>query len=175
MHPKSHDPASDKQNIQMKQKISDECDQLLKELEMDMKTMNTLNNNLVRNFKKNTSFSDSTVPSTQSHHANSALPCGRVRPTTNPLCNVKKLSNYSKQVFYINKVKMVELNDVHMTNDGNQKMFVENVPNLNNNNDNQNPFKTNLTSSNKLEPSNNQEYFDSLIKLIENAAKNLTE
>ena len=69
----------------------------------------------------------------------------------------RQVANYNKQVFYINKVKMVELNDVKFSKDLVQEKKVD-IPSVNNNCS-----------------GNNQEYFDSLIKLIENAAKNLSE
>ena len=78
--------------------------------------------------------------------------------------SVKKLSNYNKQVFYINKVKMVELNDVQLSNEANS------FSQTGNNND-----VTSLNNNNIMGKSKNQEYFDNLIKLIENAAKNLSE
>ena len=155
-----HDPdpaASDKQKM-FNKKISDECDQLLKELEMDMKTMNKLNSNLVKNIKHNNS--NNSLQSTQS--------------TTTPNTSIKKLTNYSKQVFYINKVKMVELNDVKVTNESNQNKFLTN-PQHNNNNNNNSTQSNNIINNSDVAKTNNQEYFDSLIKLIENAAKNLTE
>ena len=60
---------------------------------------------------------------------------------------------------------MVELNDVQLSNEANSFTQTGNnndVTSLNNNN-------------NIMGKSNNQEYFDNLIKLIENAAKNLSE
>ena len=69
----------------------------------------------------------------------------------------RQAANYNKQVFYINKVKMVELNDVKFSKDSVQEKKVD------------------ISSVNYNNSGNNQEYFDSLIKLIENAAKNLSE
>ena len=108
----------------IKSKISSDCDQLVRELEIEMKNMN---NNLIKRGDK------------------------QVKATT----TVKTVANYNKEVFYINKVKMVQLNDVKFSNDfaGVQEK-VDGVPTQSNSN-------------------NNQDYFDSLIKLIENAAKNL--
>ena len=69
----------------------------------------------------------------------------------------RQSSNYNKQVFYINKVKMVELNDVKFSKDSVKEKKVD------------------ISSVNNNKSNNNQDYFDSLIKLIENAAKNLSE
>jgi len=123
----------------LNRKISDECDQLLKELELDMKNMNSNSNN---SFVKN---------------LQTVKKCSQEN-------SVKKLSNYNKQVFYINKVKMVELNDVQLSNEANS------FSQTGNNND-----VTSLNNNNIMGKSKNQEYFDNLIKLIENAAKNLSE
>ena len=70
----------------------------------------------------------------------------------------RQVANYNKQVFYINKVKMVELNDVKFSKDSKVEEKKVDISSVNNNNS-----------------GNNQDYFDSLIKLIENAAKNLSE
>ena len=115
--------SSQQKNIQ--RKISEECDQLLRELECDMKNMN---NNLIKRSQ--------TQP----------------QPDTG-----RQSSNYNKQVFYINKVKMVELNDVKFSKDSVQEKKID------------------ISSVNNNKSNNNQDYFDSLIKLIENAAKNLSE
>ena len=126
----------------LNRKISDECDQLLKDLELDMKNMNSnhTNNSLVKNLQT-------------------------VKKCSQEQAGVKQLSKYNKQVFYINKVKMVELNDVQLSNEANSFS-----PTVNNNE------VTSLNHNNNLMgKSNNQEYFDNLIKLIENAAKNLSE
>ena len=123
----------------LNRKISDECDQLLKELELDMKNMNSNSNN---SFVKN---------------LQTVKKCSQEN-------SVNKLSNYNKQVFYINKVKMVELNDVQLSNEANS------FSQTGNNND-----VTSLNNNNIMGKSKNQEYFDNLIKLIENAAKNLSE
>ena len=68
---------------------------------------------------------------------------------------------------------MVELNDMKVTNESNQNKFLTN-PQHNNNNNN-NTQSNNIINNSDVAKTNNQEYFDSLIKLIENAAKNLTE
>ena len=115
--------SSQQKNIQ--RKISEECDQLLRELECDMKNMN---NKLIKRSQ--------TPP----------------QPDT-----ARQAANYNKQVFYINKVKMVELNDVKFSKDSVQEKKVD------------------ISSVNNGNSSNNQEYFDSLIKLIETAANNLSE
>lgn len=109
----------------IKSKISADCDQLVRELEFEMKNMN---NNLIKPGDR------------------------QVKATT----TVKTVANYNKEVFYINKVKMVQLNDVKFSNDfaGVQE-------------------KVDGVSSTQNNSTNNQDYFDSLIKLIENAAKNL--
>ena len=121
---KNFQPSSQQKNIQ--RKISEECDQLLRELECDMKNMN---NNLIK----------------------------RSQTPPQPDITGRQVANYNKQVFYINKVKMVELNDVKFSKDSVQEKKVD-ISSVNNNN-----------------TGNNQDYFDSLIKLIENAAKNLSE
>ena len=69
----------------------------------------------------------------------------------------RQVANYNKQVFYINKVKMVELNDVKFSKDSVQEKKVD------------------ISSVNNNKSNNNQDYFDSLIKLIETAANNLSE
>lgn len=79
------------------------------------------------------------------------------RDSQTPVSTVKKVANYNKQVFYINKVKMVELNDVKFSNDS---AAVQEK-------------KVGVSATNNNNSTNNQDYFDSLIKLIENAAKNL--
>merc|ERR1712241_505515 len=81
--------------------------------------------------------------------------------------SVQKMSQYSKQVFYINKVKMVELGDVKMSPPASK-----NLSDQCDKNNVQEPFNNNNSAGGKTD---NQEYFDSLIRLIENAAKNLSD
>merc|ERR1711953_1193067 len=83
--------SSQQKNIQ--RKISEECDQLLRELECDMKNMN---NKLIKRSQ--------TPP----------------QPDT-----ARQAATYNKQVFYINKVKMVELNDVKFSKDSVQEKKVD--------------------------------------------------
>ena len=123
-HGKHFQRSSQQKNIQ--RKISEECDQLLRELECDMKNMN---NNLIKRSQS------------------------PPQPDTG-----RQAANYNKQVFYINKVKMVELNDVKFSKDSKVQ-----------------EKKVDISSANNNNSGNNQDYFDSLIKLIENAAKNLSE
>ena len=132
----------------MQRKISDDCDQLLRDLELDMAAMSQMNghsnknlNTIKRSPTKRVSDVDSIVSSPKCHQNN-------------------------KQTFYINKVKMVELQKDYQL--------------LDNYNSSKKVFK-NLTESEKNVENNysgnsdNQEYFDSLIRLIENAARNLSD
>ena len=79
------------------------------------------------------------------------------------------MSQYSKQVFYINKVKMVELGDVKMSPQPQPSKNLSDHCDISNV---QEPINNNNSAVGKTD---NQEYFDSLIRLIENAAKNLSD
>lgn len=138
----------DNEHKLMQRKISDDCDQLLRDLELDMAAMSQMNghtnknlNTIKRSPSKRVSDVDSIVSSPKCHQNN-------------------------KQTFYINKVKMVELQKDYQL--------------LDNYNSTKKVFK-NLTESEKNVENNysgnsdNQEYFDSLIRLIENAARNLSD
>jgi len=142
----SHNPDINEQKL-MQRKISDDCDQLLRDLELDMAAMSQMNGNSNKNLntiKRSPSKTVSGVNSTvSSHHQNN-----------------------KKQTLYINKVKMVELHEEHQL--------------LDNYNFSKKVFKTRTEEdknggNNYSVKTDNQEYFDSLIRLIENAARNLSD
>lgn len=132
----------------MQRKISDDCDQLLRDLELDMAAMSQMNghsNNNLNTIKR--------------------CPSKRVSDLKTIVSSPKYNQN-NKQTLYINKVKMVELHEDY------QLIESYNSP--------KKVFKS-LTESEKNVENNysgnsdNQEYFDSLIRLIENAARNLSD
>ena len=134
----------------MQRKISDDCDQLLRDLELDMAAMTKMNGNsnknIINTIKRSPSKKDSDVKSTVS--------------------SPQYHQNNNKQTFYINKVKMVELH--------------EDCQLLDNYNSSKKIFKTHTDGDKNVEnnysvKTDNQEYFDSLIRLIENAARNLSD
>ena len=132
----------------MQRKISDDCDQLLRDLELDMAAMSQMNGHSNKNLN--------TIK---------RCPSKRV-PDVSSIVSSQKCHQNNKQTFYINKVKMVELHkDYQLIENDNSckkvfKSLTESEKNVENN-----------YSGN----SDNQEYFDSLIRLIENAARNLSD
>ena len=138
------------QKLIMQRKISDECDQLLRDLELDMAHMKKMNGNIINNKYLDTI-------------KRSPVNC---LPGASEEKNGKSSSENNKQTFFINKVKMVELQENYQLFDNNQAY--------------KNGTKTSTKSNKNVEnnysgKSDNQEYFDSLIRLIENAARNLSD
>jgi len=132
----------------MQRKISDDCDQLLRDLELDMAAMSQMNGHSNKNLN-----TIKRCPSKRVSDVNSIV--------ASPKCHQN-----NKQTFYINKVKMVELQKDYQ--------LIENY------NSPKKVFKSLTESENNVENnfsgnSDNQEYFDSLIRLIENAARNLSD
>merc|ERR1719195_896983 len=100
------------------------------------------------------------------NNSNSNHNLTKTQPFSVQPVSVQKMSQYSKQVFYINKVKMVELGDVKMSPQPSKNLSDQcDINNV------EEPFINNNNSA--VGKTDNQEYFDSLIRLIENAAKNL--
>ena len=144
----SHDPDINEQKI-MQRKISDDCDQLLRDLELDMAAMSQMNGNSNKNLN--------TIKRS---------PSKKVSDVNSTVSSPKYHQNNKKQTFYINKVKMVELHEDHQL--------------LDNYNSSKKVFKTHTEGDKYVEnnysvKADNQEYFDSLIRLIENAARNLSD
>ena len=91
---------------------------------------------------------------------------GNCLPGASEEKNGKSSSENNKQTFFINKVKMVELQENCQLFDNNQ-VYKNGTETLTKSNRN--------VENNYSGKSDNQEYFDSLIRLIENAARNLSD
>ena len=113
--------------------ISNICDELLEELEADLKIMN---------------FSHKTINL-------------NIAEDTKPKTNTRDKYNNNKQVFYINKVKMVELGDLKYVDDS------EDIPT-------ERDRSSTLPNSSKGSTNTHEEYFDNLLVLIEKAAQDLS-
>ena len=127
----------------MNRKIADDCDQLLRDLEADMKNFN---------FKPKKYFHQPDRKQTYYKQNNKT---------------VKALSSNNKQMFYLNKSKMIELSNCQVNDNIQNSVPSQNKVKIDN--------KTDKTLYPMMGNSNNQAYFDSLILLIENAAKNLSD
>lgn len=116
-------------------KISDDCDQLLRDLETDMKNFN---------FKKRDNYERDINQTEYKQNVHNKT--------------VKPLSSHNKQMLYLDKPKMIEIKNCLSLNEAPSKSIckIEEPQNL-------------------MGKSNNQEYFDSLIAIIENAARNLSD
>merc|ERR1711992_347300 len=121
-----------------------------------MDAITRMNTNNIKKTINNNNNNNNNNSNNNNHHLTKTQPV-----------SVQKMSQYSKQVFYINKVKMVELGDVKMSPPASKNLSDQcDVNNV------QEPFYNNDSAGGKTD---NQEYFDSLIRLIENAAKNLSD
>merc|ERR1719195_2050572 len=125
----------------------------------------TINNNNINNNSSNINNNNSNSSNNKNNNSNHHLT--KTQPFSVEPVSVQKMSQYSKQVFYINKVKMVELGDVKMS-----PQPSKNLSDQCDINNPQEPFNNNNSAVGKTD---NQESFDSLIRLIENAAKNLSD
>merc|ERR1712073_244780 len=125
--------------------------------------MNT--NNIKKTIISNNNNNNNSNNNNNNNNSNHNLT--KTQPFSVQPVSVQKMSQYSKQVFYINKVKMVELGDVKMSPPDSKNLSDQcDISNV------QEPFNDNNSAVGKTD---NQEYFDSLIRLIENAAKNLSD